>query len=167
MKLFESVHDLRTGAPAVAERRYGVIEMRKGRLARIMLLPWPKLVSWPELWPVPWRYHLRGRADLCRLYYNQPRRFPNFLTLKYVVTTHGTGYRTFRGALTILDAVAAIKHSDAILCDVANARISDRLLARLGWEAHKPQRWHRNFIKRLYGKYPPEAQRLLAGQLVL
>ncbi len=25
---------------------------------------------------------------------------------------------------------------------------------RLGWEPHKPQRWHRNFIRRFYGQYP-------------
>jgi hypothetical protein len=26
--------------------------------------------------------------------------------------------------------------------------MSDRLLARFGWQPHKPQRWHRNFIRR-------------------
>jgi hypothetical protein len=24
----------------------------------------------------------------------------------------------------------------------------------MGWEPHKPQRWHRNFIRRFYGVYP-------------
>jgi hypothetical protein len=41
-----------------------------------------------------------------------------------------------------------------MVCDVANSRLSDRLLTRQGWEKHKPQRWHRNFIKRFYGEYP-------------
>ena len=49
---------------------------------------------------------------------------------------------------------ARIKRSDALLCDVASNRISDRLMRRWGWESHKPQRWHRNFIKRFYGQYP-------------
>ncbi len=47
-----------------------------------------------------------------------------------------------------------IKGSDAIVTDVANFRISERLLARLGWERHTASRWHRNYIKRFYGQYP-------------
>ena len=82
---------------------------------------------------------------------------PNFLALRYVVSTSGTSYRTFRAALTILDEIAQIKRIDAIVCDASNLRISDRLLARLGWEAHKPQRWHRNYIRRFYGEYPTAA----------
>ena len=79
---------------------------------------------------------------------------PNFLALKYIVSTRGTSYRTFRAALSVLDAIAELKQIDAIVCDAANIRLSDRLMARLGWEPHKPQRWHRNFIRRFYGKYP-------------
>ena len=41
------------------------------------------------------------------------------------------------------------KNADALLCDAANLKISDRLLARFGWEAHAPMLGHRNFIKRL------------------
>ena len=101
------------------------------------------------------RYHASGAADRCLLYFNQPRRMPNFLALKYVVSTAGTSYRTFRAALTALDAIAEIKQIDAIVCDAANMRLSDRLMARLGWEPHKPQRWHRNYIRRFYGEYYP------------
>jgi hypothetical protein len=79
---------------------------------------------------------------------------PNFLALKYVVSTGGTSYATFRAALNVLDLVAELKRTDAIVCDVANLRISDRLLARLGWQPHKPRRWHRNYIRRFYGVYP-------------
>ncbi len=110
-------------------------------------------MSLPELWPLGSRYHARGEADRCLLYFNQPRRMPNFLALKYVVTTAGTSYRTFRAALAALDAIAELKRIDAIVCDAANMRLSDRLMARLGWEPHKPQRWHRNFIRRFYGEY--------------
>ena len=120
--------------------------------AAIHLRPWPKLVALPELcaaWAaVSCR---RATADRCLLYYNQPRRMPNFLALKYIVSTAGTSYRTFRAALTVLDAIAELKRTDAIVCDAANMRLSDRLMARLGWEPHKPQRWHRNFIRRFYG----------------
>jgi hypothetical protein len=80
----------------------------------------------------------------------------NFLALKYIVTTFGTSFRTFRAALTALDVIAEIKQIDAIVCDAANMRLSDRVMARLGWEPHKPQRWHRNFIRRFYGVYPSQ-----------
>jgi hypothetical protein len=151
----ETITDFQSGREALRVRRYGVIETVGGRLAAIHLRPWPKLLAWPELWPlVGPRYHARGAADRCLLFYNQPRRLPQFLALKYVVSTTGTSYRTFRAALVVLDQIAALKRADAIVCDAANYRLSDRLLARLGWEPHKPQRWHRNYIRRFYGTYP-------------
>jgi hypothetical protein len=155
----ETILDLDAGREAIRARRYGVIETAAGEFAAIHLRPWPKLVSLPEVWPLGPRYHGRGEADRCLLYYNQPRRMPNFLALKYVVSTNGTSYRTFRTALVVLDTVAALKQTDAIVCDAANLRLSDRLMDRLGWEPHKPQRWHRNFIRRFYGQYPEPEMR--------
>jgi hypothetical protein len=157
---FQTIVDFDAGAAAIRARRYGVIETATGELAAIYLRPWPKLVSLPEFWPLGPRYHCGGTADQCLLYYNQPRRMPKFLALKYVVSTRGTSYHTFRAALVSLDRIAALKRIDAIVCDAANLRLSDRLMARLGWEPHKPERWHRNFIRRFYGEYPAEA---LAG----
>lgn len=90
------------------------------------------------------------------MYYNQPVSCSNFLALKYIVSTERTSYATFRAALAVLDLVAAIKSTDAIVCDVASPRLTDRLMHRWGWEPHKPQRWHRNFIRRFYGEYPVE-----------
>jgi hypothetical protein len=152
--LFETVTDIEAGADVVRRRRYGVVEVVRGRLVAIHMRPFPKLFAWPELVPVRRHYHARGPEDRCLLYFNQPWRFPNFLALRYVVSAAGTKLATFRGALTVLDAIARIKRSDALLCDVANTRISDRLMARWGWQAHKPQAFHRNYIKRFYGDYP-------------
>jgi hypothetical protein len=149
-----SIDDWETGRDELIRRRYGVIETACGRLVAVHLRPWPKLISWPELWPAGPAYHARGQADRCLLYFNQPRRHANFLALKYVVSTSGTSYATFRAALAALDGLAQLKGTDALLCDAANTRISDRLLARFGWAPHKPQRWRRNFIKRFYGLYP-------------
>ena len=98
-----------------------------------------------------------GTADRCLLYYNQPWRMPNYLALKYIVSTAGSSYATFRAALKALDAIAAIKGTDAIVCDAGNIRLSERVMNRLGWEPHKPQRWHRNYIRRFYGRYPDVA----------
>jgi hypothetical protein len=150
---FTTVTDWDAERERLRVRRYGVIETAGGELVAIHLRPWPKVISLPELWPVGAAYHARGAADRCLLYYNQPRRFSNFLALKYLVSTHGTSYATCRAALTALDKLAELKGTDAILCDAANTRLSDRLLVRQGWAAHKPQRWRRNFIKRFYGEY--------------
>jgi hypothetical protein len=140
--------------PAIRKAHYAVIETSAGHLQAVHLRWFPKLIDLPELWPVAKRYHADGPADRCLLYYNQPRSCANFLALKYVVSSSGTSYATFRAAIATLDAIAKEKQIDAILCDAANSRLSDRFLARQGWEKHKPQRWHRNFIKRFYGQYP-------------
>lgn len=157
--LTETISDFEQGRERIRARRYGVIETVAGELRAIHLRPWPKLVSLTELWPLlgP-RYHLGGGPDRCLLYYNQPWRMPNFLALRYVVSTSGTSYRTFRHALVALDMIAELKRIDAVVCDAANLRISDRLLARLGWEPHKPQRWHRNYIRRFYGNFPSNSR---------
>lgn len=150
-----TIDDWEAGREALVRGRYGVIESSAGRLVAVHLRPWPKMMSWPEFWPAGVSYHARGQADRCLLYYNQPRRFPQFMALRYMESTRGTSYATFRAALVALDALAELKRVDALLCDAANTRISDRLLARFGWDAHAPSRWRRNFIKRFYGAYPP------------
>jgi hypothetical protein len=142
-----------TQCEAVRRGRYGVIETSRGQLVAIHLRPWPRIVTVLE---ADWlgRRKKQQPGDRCLLYYNQPRRHSNFLALKYVVSQRDCTYWTFHRALTALDEVARIKRSDAILCDAWNERISDRLFAREGWEPHKPDRWHRNYIKRFYGVYP-------------
>jgi len=165
---WQTVTDWERDRQVIFQRRYGVIETAAGRLLAIHLRTWPKLLAWPEVLPVGRAYHARGEADRCLLYYNQPRSCSNFLALKYIVSTAGTPYKTFRAALATLDAIAAVKRSDAIVCDAFNRRLSDRLLRRHGWEPHKPQRWHRNFIKRFYGEYPARklsgVTRILQGE---
>ena len=155
MPLFERLTNLELDAESLRRHRYGVIDIREGRLVSIRLRPWPKLVSLPEvLFGQLWQ-HRRTSGDRCRVYYNQPRSCPNFLALKYIVSSRGTSVRSFFAALTTLDQIARIKNSDAILCEVTNFRVSERLLARMGWERHTKSRWRRNYIKRFYGAYPP------------
>jgi hypothetical protein len=99
-------------------------------------------------------YHNHVHGDRMRFYYNQPRRFPNFLALKFAISANGTTWATAHRALEALDEIARIKSIDALLLDAANFRISPRMLARQGWEPHTNSRWHRNYIKRFYGTYP-------------
>ncbi len=140
--------------------RYGVIETREGRLHAIHLRAWPKIVSGFESEWLGRRFHENRSGDLCLLFYNQPLRFSQFLALTYTVSGSGCSFATARRAAETLDEVARLKRTDALLCDAWNLRISDRLLARWGWEPHKPQRWHRNYIKRFYGHYPPQRQQV-------
>lgn len=138
--------------------RYGVIEVRAGRLHAIHLRWWPKIVSALESEYWGRRYHDARPGDHCLLYYNQPWRFPGFLALTYVLSSRDCTFATAHRAAETLDEVARVKRTDALLCDAWNTRISDRLLTRWGWEPHKPQRWHRNYIKRFYGSYPPASR---------
>ena len=153
----ETITDFDAGRERIHTRRYGVIETTGGRLAAVYLRPWPKLLALPDLVPLDPSYHASGADDRCLLYYNQPWRMPNFLALKYIVSTSGTRYATIRAALQVLDAIAELKQTDAIVCDALNRRLTERALRRFGWEPHKPQRWHRNFIRRFYGSYPLSA----------
>jgi hypothetical protein len=161
--LGETILDLEASRERLRHRSHGIIETVGGDLRAVHLRPWPKMVSLAELWPLGPRYHARGDVDRCLLYFNQPRRLPNFLALRYVVTTAGTSYRTFRAALKTLDAIAELKGVDAMVCDASNIRLSERFMARMGWEPHKPQRWHRNYIRRFYGVYPQRAGALVGA----
>ncbi len=155
--LFETVTDLTAQADVVRRRRYGVIEVVAGQFQSLRLRPFPKLFSLSEIIYWDERWVRRASGDRCLLYYNQPRNHPNFLALKYIVSSRDCSLKTFRRTVFLLDEIARIKRSDALLCDASNLRISDRLFARWGWQAHRPQRWHRNFIKRFYGEYPQHA----------
>jgi hypothetical protein len=147
---FETITDLASGAELLRTRPYGIIEVIDGQFHQVRLRPFPKLVTpWDVFFHGGW-YHRNWPGNRCLLYYNQPRAFRNFLALKYVVSARDTTLATFRRSLTVLDEIARLKQSDAILCDAANWRISGRLLTRWGWQSHAPQRWHRNYIKRLY-----------------
>jgi len=162
--LFNTVTDLHAQADVIARRPYGVIEMRDGRLHRIVLRPFPKYVSLFEALFWGDFCHRRTAGDRLRLYYNQPRRYPNYLSLKYAVSARDTSLASMLGAMAVLDEIARIKGSDAILTDAANFRISDRFLRRQGWERHTKARYHRNYIKRFYGEYPTIRRIELAGR---
>jgi hypothetical protein len=155
MPLFETVTDLADGAEVLRRRPYGVIEVAEGRFRRVLLRPFPKLISAPEIVLLGRWHHRRRPGDRCLLYFNQPRRFPQFLVLKYIVSARHTTVQSLTRALALLDEIARLKACDALLCDVGNWRVSTRMMARWGWQPHCPSRWHRHYIKRFYGRYPP------------
>lgn len=137
----------------IRSRRYGVIEAVGGSPLAIRFRSWPKLVSGAETrW---WNFWRGGNAppDHCRLYWSQPLSAPRFLTVNYVRSSWQTTYATFLAAVQVLDAVAWIKNSDAMVCEAFNRRISDRLLQRWGWERHLANSRRRHYIKRFYGDW--------------
>lgn len=153
--LFQTIDDLCGGRDAIRGRPYGVIEAHNGRFRHIRLRPFPKVASVPGIvWIGGWQ-HRTMPGDWCRLYYNQPRRFSNYLVLKYVVSGSQGTLASLHRVLETLDEIARIKGSDALLCDVANWRVSTAILSRWGWATHCPSPWHRHYIKRFYGDYPP------------
>jgi hypothetical protein len=152
--LFENVTELQDGADVLRRRTHGVIEVAQGRLRRVVLRPFPKLISVPEILLLGGWCHAHRPGDRCWLYYDQPRRFRNFLVLKYLVSAKGASYKTVLRAMETLDEIAYLKRSDALLCDLANFRITAPMMARHGWVPHCPSWWHRHYIKRFYGEYP-------------
>jgi hypothetical protein len=164
MPLFETITDLAGGAETLRQRRYGVIDVAEGRFQRVLLRPFPKIVSATGILLCGGWCHRHRRGDCLRLYYNQPRRFSNFLVLKYIESARDTSIVTLTRAMAILDEIARQKRSDALLCDVANWRITPKVLGRVGWEPHCPSRFHRHFIKRFYGAYPAPPAWLLSSE---
>jgi hypothetical protein len=155
--LFETVTDLASADEILRRRSYGVIHARAGRVVAIHLRPFPKWTSAADIALLESLRRFQRHDDCCWLYYNQPWSCRSFLAVKYLRSRPGTRMSTIAAALRQLDRIAELKRIDALLCDVANRRISDRLLARQGWQPHAPSRFHRNYIKRFYGQYPSYA----------
>ncbi len=159
---FQHISDPALAENAIRRRRYGMIQIGGGQFDHITFRLWPKLVSGIEA--TRWDRHRGGRSalpDRCRLYYAQPWSAPDFLALNYVCSTSGTTLATFRMALRMLDHVARVKGSDAIVCEAFNVKISDRLFRRWGWEQHLLASRRRHWIKRFYGDWssvPPLAE---------
>ncbi len=153
--LWETTSDLARDADLLRVRRYGMIEIVAGQLDRIVLQPWPKMISLPEIW---WRgnsFHATASGDRCRMYYDQPLGSSNFLALKYVVSSRQATYPSLVCALHVLDEIARIKGTDALVCELSNLRLSDKMARRFGWERHCLSSSRRHYIKRFYGVYSP------------
>jgi hypothetical protein len=159
--LIETIGDVKANQETLRRRPYGMIEAINGRFVRIQLKPWPKVASLMEAHWIQAMKTQRQRRDVCRLYYNQPLGHRNYLTLSYVESSLNTSLRTCYATLDVLNQVAFIKQSDALLAEVANSRISDRFMIRRGWERHREPSRQRHWIKRFYGDYPEVAKSFL------
>jgi hypothetical protein len=155
--LFQTVVDPIAQAESLRRRRFGIIEMVDGRLKAIHLRPWPKQGSIFEAWFWGRWWHRRRGGDRICIYYNQPWGHSNYLALRYMVSTRDCRLATVQGGLAILDEIARLKQSDAILCDASNRRLSERLMARFGWQPLGGKSQGRSFVKRFYGEHRTRA----------
>lgn len=165
MPLFEELRSLAEDHDKIRRRRYGTIEIVAGRLTRIRFSPVPRLLSIPDVGWLRNPFHKRARGDRCLVYFSQPLGSPRYLAIRHVVSTRDCQYASVRRAAQVLDELARIKESDAIVCDVVNFRISSRLLRRWGWEPLREKWWHRFWIKRFYGAYPPSPDWLVGSEV--
>ena len=163
MALFDTVYDIIADAEKIKRRSYGMIEVVDGSLVGIHLRPWPKLISGIEAkWADGWGKK-RTQKNQSQVYFSQPIGHRNYLALSYAVTTLQTTWATLSLSLAVMDYVAYLKQSNAIVTEVSNARISDRLMERLGYERHLQSEKKRHWIKRFYGEFPQN--RLLQKKL--
>lgn len=146
------VQQMTAQADRLRQRRNGRIVTENGRLDAVYGRWWPHL---GDMLNVLWDTHARTFIqDRCELYFHQPLGSPDFLTLSYVRSGPRTTLSTFYAATLVLDEIARLKQSHAIVTHVTNDRITDRLLARWGWQQHCLSWGGRHFIKRFYGEYP-------------
>lgn len=144
--------DFAADEPALRRLRSGRVEMRGGQFVCVRPLWFPARASIAQVWfQSHWR---RGEPDQCLLDYHQPLGSPGFLVLDYVHSGPETRLATFRGALEVLDEIARLRGTLAIVAHVSTHAISDRLLTRWGWQQHMHHRTGRHWIKRFYDGYP-------------
>lgn len=147
-----AIRNVVANSAALRRTRSGRIVIEKGRLDAIYGRWWPYTGNMLQVW---WDIKLRRYPrDRCELYFHAPLFSSKFLTLSYIRSGPLTSLSTLYAASLVLDEIAELKEANAIVCNVTNQRISDRLMKRWGWEEHCLNWRGRHFIKRFYGEYP-------------
>lgn len=157
-----AVTDMAAQQPLIRQRGAGHIVVANGNLVAIFGRWWPYLGN--HLRAAMDRRHRHSACERsacehsacnrCELFFHTPWSAPQFLTLSYIHSSERTSMASVYVATLVLDEIARIKGSLAIVANVTNDKISDRALARWGWEPHCLNWSGRHFIKRFYGKYP-------------
>ncbi len=146
------VVDMRAQRQLLVDRRQGCIVIRQSELSAIFGRRWAYTGN---LLTVAIDSRLRRiERDVCELYYHESRWAPGFLTLDYIRSGPDTTLSTFYAATLVLDEIARLKKSSAIVANVTNSRISERLMERWNWQRHCLGWFGRHYIKRFYGQYP-------------
>ncbi len=152
--MMTKVTSVRESHELLAAKPYGLIEASGGELSFVQTRPFPKLISVAEAtWIGGW-FHNRVRRDRVQVFYNQPRNHSNFFVAKYAVSELGTSLATTRAAFRTFMEIARLKRADAVLCEVMNKRVTDRVMKYWGFVPHNPNARGRHYIRRFYGEYP-------------
>ena len=146
------VDDVNAHAAELKAWRAGRIVTAAGRLVHVERRWLPYKASRIRVW---WDMRRRPRRAVeCSIYFHQQRGNPRFLVLGYVASHPQAALSSLYCGLLVLDEIARLRACDAVVAEVTNSRLSDRLLRRWGWEQHCLQWRGRHFIKRFYGNYP-------------
>lgn len=157
----QPVVSLETQHELLRARSCGMIIAEAGEFLRIEGRWWAKR---PTIWRAMLdRYCRPFHGDRCQLFYHLPRSSPGFIALDYLVSGSGTSLKTLGKALQVLDRIAEIRKSDAIVAHLTSSRVSSRLLKRLGWERHLGGAASPHVIRRFYGRYPSHGKRVRDG----
>ena len=142
-----SVTSIEGNADRIRSWNYGELELFDGKLLGIYPRWWPRI---PSKWESFRDNAFRSLpTDVCRTYYAFPRRAPGFMSVLYALSGPKTQYTTFYRAVVVLDEIARLRDSDAIVCQVINLQASERLMNRWGYVRHALARGDNHYIKRL------------------
>ncbi len=122
------VTQLCSDAARLQRWRAGRIVTADGRMQFIQRRWLPYRASRLRVWWDRARRPLRTRQ--CELYYHHRWANADFLVLGYVHSHPAASLASFYCATLVLDEIARLKGSHAIVTEVSNARLSDRLLER-------------------------------------
>lgn len=90
-------------------------------------------------------------VDHCQLYFGRPRSARQYMVLSYGRCGRATRLRTVHVALRAMEQIARRQGLSGILLEASNARLSEAILTRYGWQRHARSLRGRHYIKRLVG----------------
>jgi len=140
------VHATEENADKLRSWRYGEIELTDGKLIAIYPRWWPRVGSQWESYQDS--YFRTLPADFCRAYYAFPRRTPGYMSVLYARSGPNTQYKTILKAVSIIDEIAILNNSNAIVCQILSERGTERLMSRWGFVRHATSLGDNHYIKR-------------------
>ena len=141
------VHAIEENPDKLRSWRYGEIELADGKLVAIYPRWWPRVGSQWESYRES--YNRTLQADFCRAYYAFPRRAPGYMSVLYARSGPNTRYKTILSAVSIMDEIAILNNSNAIVCQIISERGTERLMKRWGYVRHAASLGDNHYIKRL------------------
>lgn len=142
-----SVNSIDGNADRIRSWNYGELELFDGKLLGIYPRWWPRIAS---EWESFRESTIRSLpTNFCRAYYAFPKRTPGFMSVLYALSGPNTQYKTLYRAVVVMDEIARLRDSHAIVCQMINLRASERLMNRWGYVRHALALGDNHYIKRL------------------